>query len=305
MDSTEPFDLEGVWVPIVTPFAASGAVDGATLAHLGERLLNDGAKGLVALGTTGEPATLSAEERSHVVEICSATCRAAGRALIVGAGTNSTQGTIDEITMLNAAADIDAALVVVPYYTRPSERAIVEHFGLVADASPIPIIMYNVPYRTGRELNAASIIELATHDNIVGLKQSVGCIDRDTLEVLRHRLDDFAVLAGDDAFIVPTVLMGAKGAIAAAAHLCTPLFVEMVEAALACNVHRASRLAELLLPVVDSGFAEPNPSAWKGALHHTGELPTDHLRRPMTTADANVVEDLITHAAAANASART
>ena len=303
MTTIKPLDLRGVWVPIITPFDASGAVDGEALARLGDRLLADGATGLVALGTTGEPATLSPEERRHVVKVCSATCRAADRPLIVGAGTNSTQGTIAEITMLSTTTDVDAALVVVPYYTRPSERAIVEHFGLVADASPIPIILYNVPYRTGRDLSAAAIIELAADDNIIGLKQSVGRLDRDTLEILRHRLSNFAVLAGDDAFICPTVLMGASGAIAAAAHLCTPLFVEMVQAALAHDVNRARYLAELLLPIVDSGFAEPNPAVWKGALHQVGELRTADLRRPMTNADDTVVAQLVADAVAANSSA--
>lgn len=291
-------DLRGLWVPIVTPFGPDGGIDEASLRQLGTRLLEDGAVGLVALGTTGEPATLAAAERRVVVEVCGASVQAVNRSLIVGAGTNSTDATIDEIKMLSAAANVDAALVVVPYYTRPTEAAVVEHFQIVAEASPVPVVVYNVPYRTGRALGADAILDLAAHPNIVGLKQAVGCLDRDTLEILRHRVNPsvdrgFAVLAGDDAFIAPSVLMGATGAIAAAANLCTSTFASMVEAAFANDVDRASALAEALLPIVDAGFAEPSPAVWKGAMHRLGELPSDTLRRPMTSASDISVSRLI------------
>ncbi len=286
-------DLRGLWVPIVTPFDPQGDVDLVALGELAARLLQDGATGLVALGTTGEPATLTREERRQVVETCDRACRGAGCGLMVGAGTNSTRGTIEEIETLTAGIETAAALVVVPYYTRPSERAIIEHFVAVAEASSVPVVAYNIPYRTGRGLGAAALLEISAHPNIVGLKQSVGGIDVDTLEVLAGARPGFQVLAGDDAFIVPTILMGGVGAIAAAAHLCTPVFAELAAAAIAGEGARARELAEVLLPLVVAGFSEPSPAVWKGALARRAQLTTGDLRRPMTAATPSALDRLI------------
>lgn len=296
-------DLHGLWVPIVTPFDSSGDVDVQALTRLGGRLLADGAHGIVALGTTGEPATLDPAERCRVVAVCSQLSRDAGRPLIVGAGTNSTRGTIAEIEMLTHDTDMTAALVVVPYYTRPSEPAVVEHFEAVADASEVPIVVYNVPYRTGCDLGAESLTRLAAHPNIIGLKQAVGGLDHNTLAVLGAQAADFAVLAGDDAFICPTIVMGGHGAIAAAANLCTPQFVAMVDAALHDRFNQVRRLAHALLPVVDAGFAEPNPAVWKGALHHLGELSSADVRRPLTPASPDSIRRLLDAADAARVAA--
>lgn len=286
-------DLRGLWVPIITPFTGVGAVDLDALGRLADRLLADGATGLVALGTTGEPATLTAAERRGVVEACDRACRAAGRALIVGAGTNGTSTTIDEIRRLTEGTEAVAALTVVPYYTRPSIPAVVEHFLAVADAVPVPIVAYNIPYRTGRGLDSSALIEIGRHRRVAGLKQSVGALDADTLALLARSGGSLDVLTGDDAFIVPTMLLGGRGAIAAAGHLCTPRFVEMVTAALDGEWSRAAELAAALLPVVEAGFAEPSPAVWKGALARRGEIASDRTRRPMTEASAGAVARLI------------
>lgn len=276
--------LGGLWVPLVTPFAADGELDREGLARVATRVLEDGARGLVALGTTGEPATLRPDERMAVVATCAAVAAGTGAGLIVGAGSNDTAGTIAEIRRLCVAPAVTAALVVVPYYTRPSEAAIVEHFALVADVSPVPIVAYHVPYRTGCALGAAALAEIGSHPNVVGLKQAVGALDHDTLELLRRQVPGFEVLAGDDAFIGPAILMGATGAIAAAAHLRTADFAALVAAARAGDVPTTRRLAEALLPLVGAGFAEPNPALWKAALHADGEIATPHVRRPLTPA---------------------
>lgn len=283
-------DLQGLWVPIVTPFDDAGEVDVTSLTRLASRLLADGATGLVALGTTGEPATLTAEERRLVVETCDRCCRDAGARLIVGAGTNGTRTTIDEIERLTTGTDAVAVLVVVPYYTRPSEGAVVEHFGAVADASALPVVAYNVPYRTGRGLGAAALLEVGEHPAIVGLKQSVGALDADTLEVLGRRRRGFQVLAGDDAFIAPTVLLGGDGAIAASAHVATSIFAAMTASALEGDTSRARALAAALLPVVTIGFAEPSPAVWKGTLARQGQIATDAVRRPLLPASSATVE---------------
>lgn len=296
MRESTPASPSGLWVPIVTPMTDTGAIDEAGLARLARRLLADGVDGLVALGTTGEPATLEPDERRRVVDICASACDDAGAGLMVGAGTNSTAATIEEARRLTDGVDAAAVLVVVPYYTRPSTDAVVEHFGLVADAVPLPVVMYNIPYRTGRGLDADDLIAAGAHDNVVGLKQSVGALDADTLALLATPDRGFDVLAGDDAFIAPTVLMGGSGAIAAAAHLCTPMFVAMVRAARAGEVATAAALAGELLAVVTAGFAEPSPAVWKGALVRRGELASGMLRRPMTEAPSTAVDALVSSA---------
>jgi 4-hydroxy-tetrahydrodipicolinate synthase len=293
MNSQTPADLHGLWVPIVTPFNADDQVDVSALERLCRRLLTEGARGLVALGTTGEPATLTDDEQQVILDICAHICLEMGGLLMVGTGTNSTRTTVSTTQALTARPDVSAALVVVPYYTRPTPLAIIEHYRVVASESPVPIVAYNVPYRTGRELNALDLLAIAALDNVVGLKQSVGCIDAETLKVLRNAPPDFHVFSGDDAYIVPTILMGGAGAIAAAAHLCTPQFAAMIEAALTGNFAEARLLAERLLPVVVAGFSEPNPALWKAALHRLGEIATPNLRAPMSNASSQGTAQLL------------
>lgn len=283
---TVPVDLTGLWVPVVTPLDHDGEVDVVALDRLARRVLKEGATGLVALGTTGEPATLAPHERRTVIETCADACAAAGKPLMVGVGSSCTRSTIDDIAALEGTPALAALLVVVPYYTRPTSAGVLEHFRTIAGASPTPIVAYNVPYRTGRGLDADALLELADTPGIVGVKQAVGSLDLDTLELLRRRPPSFQVLAGDDAFITPTVLLGGAGAIAASAHVCTELFVRMIDAALTGNVDVASGLAHALLPVVTAGFAEPNPAGWKAALHARGEIATPALRPPMTAASS-------------------
>lgn len=153
-------DLRGLWVPLATPFDGRDELDAASLRGLADRVLRDGASGIVALGTTGEPAVLTNVEQRRVIEITSESCAAAGRSLIVGAGTNSTRTTVEAVWALDGVASVVGALIVVPYYTRPSQAAIVEHFRVVASESPVPLVAYNVPYRTGRALGAKEICNL-------------------------------------------------------------------------------------------------------------------------------------------------
>lgn len=286
-------DLHGLWVPVITPFDEAGAVDLAAVDRLARRLLGDGCTGLVALGTTGESATLTRAEKDRVIELCAEACSNAGRQLIVGAGSNCTRSTIEETHHVAQLCRPAALLVVVPYYTRPSETAIVEHFRAIATASAIPLVIYNIPYRTGRGLGPDAILELARMPEIVGIKQAVGALDADTLEILRRRPPGFAVLAGDDAYIAPTIMMGGSGAIAAAAHLCTPVFCRLVDAALDGDVTTAARLGHALLPVVQAGVAEPNPAGWKSALHAAGEISSPALRAPMTAASREATTALL------------
>ncbi len=278
------FRPSGVLVPLVTPFDGRGSVDLDALRGLAERALDAGAAGIVALATTGEPTSLDDAERAAVVSACAEACAAREAALVVGAGTNDTRTTIARHEALAGVPGAAASLAVVPYYVRPSEAAIVRHFQAVAERSPVPLIVYNIPYRTGRGLGAPALIELAGTPNIAGVKQAVGCVDADTLRVLAEAGDRFAVLGGDDAFLLPLVLMGGAGAIAASANLCTGQFCDMIARGLRGDVAGARPIAEALLPLVGALFAEPSPAVIKAALHALGRIPTADVRMPLSPA---------------------
>jgi 4-hydroxy-tetrahydrodipicolinate synthase len=291
--------LQGVYVPLITPFASDGSVAVDAVERLSHELLDAGCVGLVPLGTTGEAALLDHEEQRAVIDACARVCEARGAQLIVGAGTNSTAKTIAAVEALEGIAALTATLVVVPYYLRPSEEGIVEHFRAVAAASPVPVVVYNIPARTGRDLRPASLLELARTPNIAGVKQAHDALDADTLEVLAAAPRSFSVLGGEDTVLFPLTLMGGAGTISASAHLCTERFVELIECGLAGKVDDGRAHAEVLLPVVRAAFAEPNPAVFKGVLHTQGRIPTPDVRLPLVNASAGAVERACAAVAAA------
>ena len=172
----------------------------------------------------------------------------------------------------------------VPYYVRPSEAGIVEHFKAVAAASPVPVVIYNIPTRTGRDLSSVGVLELAHTPNVTGIKQAHDTLDADTLRILAGAPSHFSVLGGEDTILFPVALMGGAGTISASAHLCTERFVAMIECGLSGKVDDGRVHAEALLPVVQACFAEPNPSVFKGVLHAQGLIPTPDVRLPLVNA---------------------
>ena len=282
--------LEGVYVPLITPFAADGSVAIDAVERLSHEYLDAGSAGIVALGTTGEATALDVAEQRAVIDTCARVCADHDAQLIVGAGTNSTAKTISAVEGLAGTPALVATLIVVPYYVRPSEAGVVAHFTAVAEASPVPVLIYNIPVRTGRNLGPAGMLELARHPNVVGVKQAVGALDTETLEILAAAPREFSVLGGDDPFLLPTVLMGGAGAICASAHVCTERFVAMAECGLTGKVDDGRAHADALLPVVQACFAEPNPSVFKGVLDAQGRIPTPDVRLPLVAASAGAVE---------------
>jgi 4-hydroxy-tetrahydrodipicolinate synthase len=166
-----PFRPERLLVPVITPFDEAGRVDEGSLERHAEDVLAAGAAGLVAVATTGEATALDAEERALVISVCARVCATRDAVLIVGAGTYNTRETIARHEALADVPAVRASLAVVPYYVRPSEAAIVGHFQAVAERSPVPLIVYNIPYRTGRGLGSYALLELARTENIVGVKR--------------------------------------------------------------------------------------------------------------------------------------
>lgn len=277
--------LRGVYVPLITPFDDRDRVDCESLQALAAGYLDAGVTGLVALATTGEATSLDDVERAAVIQAVAEVCADRGAELLVGAGTNDTRTTLARHAALADVPAASGSLAVVPYYVRPSEPAVVAHFQTVAARSPVPVVLYNIPYRTGRGLGAEALCELAATDNVAGVKQAVGAIDTDTLAVLaRTHPEQLAVLGGDDPFLFPLTLMGATGAITASAHLCTERFVAMMEAGLDGRVVEGRGHAEALLPLIQALFAEPSPAVIKAVLHADGRIPTPAVRMPLLAA---------------------
>jgi 4-hydroxy-tetrahydrodipicolinate synthase len=273
-------------VPLITPYAADGSVAFDAIEALAHEYLDAGAAGLVPLGTTGEAPLLDGDEKRAVVELCARIGADRGVHVIVGSGTNNTAATVAATEAYGGIAGVTHALVVVPYYVRPSQAGIVAHMTAVADTSPVPVVIYNIPVRSGRVLEVAGMLELAAHPNVAGVKQAVDGIDLATLEILAQAPSDFAVLGGDDPYLLPTVLLGGAGAICASAHVCTDRFVQMIECGLAGKVDEGRAHHEALLPVVKACFAEPNPAVFKAVLHAQGKIPTSDLRLPLLPASA-------------------
>src|SRR5690349_2703847 len=185
--------LRGVYVPIVTPFGDDGSVSVEALERLALRLLDDGVAGLVPLGTTGEAPLLDEDERRIVIAACARACESRGAHLVVGAGSNSTRQTVAAVKGMADTPGLTAVLCLVPYYLRPTQEGIVAHFDAVAAASPVPVVIYNIPIRTGCRADAETLLRLAEVENIVGVKQSTA-LDADAERLLADVPDDFAVL---------------------------------------------------------------------------------------------------------------
>jgi 4-hydroxy-tetrahydrodipicolinate synthase len=287
-----PVSLRGVYIPLITPFAADGSVALDALEALANDYLAAGCAGLVPLGTTGESTSLDADEKQAIIDLCARVCRERGAQLIVGGGTNNTEATAASVEVLAHVKGVTAAMCVVPYYVRPSQAGIVAHFAEVARRSPVPVVVYNIPSRTARLLEAPGVLELAATDNIAGVKQATP-LDPDTMALLAGAPDDFSVLSGEDPYLLAHLLFGATGTICASAHVCTDRFVALVECGLASKVEEGRVHHEALAPITVAGFAEPNPAVFKGALHAQGRIPTADLRLPMTPASQSSVDRLL------------
>jgi 4-hydroxy-tetrahydrodipicolinate synthase len=281
--------LQGLYVPLITPFTAEGDLAPDVLEKLAHAVIDDGAAGLVALGTTGESPTLTTAERRTVLDICAGVCRERGATLIAGAGSNDTASTARALQDLAAWPEVSAALTVVPYYIRPSQDGIIAHFTRVAADSPVPVLVYNIPYRTGTSLSRETLRELATIPGIAGVKHAVGAIDHDTVLLMADPPEDFAVLAGDDVFASPLLALGAAGAILASAHLCTREFADFVAAWRAGEAARARELGNRLAALSAALFAEPNPCVIKGVLYALGKIPSPVVRLPLLPASDDTV----------------
>ncbi len=270
--------LTGSLVALVTPMFEDGQVDFESLKRLVDFHIDNGTDGIVAVGTTGESATLGVEEHIKVVEAVAR--HAAGRVTVVaGTGANSTAEAI-ELAQLAKQAGASHSLSVVPYYNKPTQEGIYQHYRTIAEAVDIPLIMYNVPGRTVADMSNDTALRLAQIDNIVGLKDATGDIGRACDLVLRAPAD-FALYSGDDATGMAFMLCGGHGVISVTANVAPALMSQLCKAARSGNTTGARAINDQLQGLHKQLFCEPNPIPAKWALHRLGLMPAG-LRLPLT-----------------------
>ncbi|GBD26417.1 4-hydroxy-tetrahydrodipicolinate synthase [bacterium HR30] len=269
-------DLRGCMTALVTPFR-DGAIDTEALERLVEAQIQAGISALVPCGSTGEAATLSHQEHAEVVRMVVRFAR--GRVpVIAGTGSNSTAEAI-ALTQAAKEAGANAALLIAPYYNKPTQEGIYRHYRAVAEAARFPLILYNIPGRTACKIEATTIARLCELEEVVGLKDSTGSLD-EVQEVLRLCGDRLAVLSGDDSLTLPILAVGGRGVISVASNLLPERCVAMVNAALSGDWQTARQMHFELLPLFRALFLETNPIPIKAALSMVG-MCQDELRLPL------------------------
>ncbi|MBO8176586.1 MAG: 4-hydroxy-tetrahydrodipicolinate synthase [Bacillus sp. (in: Bacteria)] len=262
---------------MVTPFDRRGNIDFQKTTQLVEYLINNGSDSLVVAGTTGESPTLSTEEKialfRHVVKVVD------GRVpVIAGTGSNNTRQTI-ELTKKAEETGVDAIMLVTPYYNKPNQRGLFEHFRSVAEATTLPIMLYNVPGRTVTNLAPETIIELAKIDNIVAVKEASGNLDAMT-EIIANTDDHFVLYSGDDGLTLPVLSIGGVGIVSVASHIIGNEMQEMIQLFLQGKAIEAAKMHQKLLPLMRGLFAAPSPTPVKTALQIKG-LDVGSVRLPL------------------------
>ena len=269
--------FKGMATALVTPMTADG-VDYEALGRLIDFQLENGINALVSVGTTGESATLTPQERKDVISFT--IDRVAGRVpVIAGTGTNNTAHAID-FSVSADKAGADALLVVTPYYNKATQKGLIAHFTAIADKVNKPIILYNVPSRTGCNLLPATVAELAKHPNIAAIKEASGNMSQ-VVDLIARCGEDITVYSGEDGLTVPILSMGGMGTISVLSNVVPKEAVAMTDAFFAGRIQEAAQWQCRLLPLVDCLFSEVNPIPAKAALSAMG-FGEEHLRLPLT-----------------------
>ena len=284
---------------MITPYNDRNEVDYDEAMRIAQFLVDRGNDGLVVAGSTGEGMALDATERTELVRAVKKAV--AGRAAVIpNAGTSDTRSSVRNAKDLYAAG-ADGLLAVVPPYVKPTQNGMLAHFGAIADATPLPIMIYNIPGRTAQNMLPETLLSLARNKrNVVGVKESSGDMNQ-IGQLIRDRDDGFKVWCGDDYLFLPCLALGADGVVGVASHLCSPQYVEMLDAYRAGNVTKAAHLAAELLTLINALFATTNPIAIKWAMNQIG-FKTGSCRLPLDVIPPAVAErlkPLITHYAAA------
>lgn len=287
--------FKGTGVAIVTPFNKDNSIDYKSLNKLVDFIIKGGVEYIVVLGTTGESVTLSKEEKqsvvTHVIENVNRRVP-----IVLGLGGNNTQEILSAFKKSSDFNNIDAILSVSPYYNKPNQRGIYQHYKAIAEASPLPIILYNVPGRTASNVTADTTIKLATDfKNIIAVKEASGNIEQ-CMKIIKHRPKDFLVISGDDMLTLPMIAAGADGVISVVANAFPKDFSEMTRQILAGNVKDAQKLHYKLTDIIEQLFADGNPAGIKAVLEMlkicspTVRLPLVNVNKATQNALKEMVE---------------
>jgi 4-hydroxy-tetrahydrodipicolinate synthase len=284
-------ELGRMLTAMVTPFDATGAVDINEACRLAEHLIENGNDGVVVSGTTGESPALETDEKLALFAAIKKRLGNAGT-VVAGTGGNNTRHSI-ELTKRAAQTGVDAVLAVVPYYNKPTQEGLLEHFGAIAQADPIPVMMYNIPGRTGQNMAASTTHELARrHANIVGIKESSGNVEQHVQLVSGNpRPDDFSVWSGDDYFFLPAMALGAYGLVSVAAHVCGKRLRAMIDAFDHGNILTAGAIHRELQPLFTALFTVTSPIPVKWAVNRLG-FAAGPCRSPMGPMPESLIRTL-------------
>lgn len=270
-----------IMTAMVTPFGKDGNVDYELLKKLIDHLLSTGTDGILVSGTTGEGPTLTEEEKIELIE--KTVEYVAGRVPVVaGTGSNNTKATIEYTNKVAKIDGVDAALVVVPYYNKPDQAGMIAHFTAVADNVDLPIVMYNIPGRTGVTMEVKTIAELSKHQNIIGIKDCTGIVNM--AEIVANTPNDFLAFTGEDADALAARNVGAQGVISVASHLFGKEISQMYAANSKGDNEIAGELMRDLTPKMKALFSHPSPSPVKAALNHVG-IEVGGCRLPILALD--------------------
>ncbi len=281
--------LKGTGVAIVTPFHKYGTIDFTSLEKIIEHIIKNNINYIVALGTTGESVTLSKDERNAVINFVIETVNKRVP-VVIGIGCNNTQEVINLIKA-QSFDGVDAILSVAPYYNKPQQRGIYQHYKSVASASPVPVILYNVPGRTSCNISAEITLKLA-HDisNIIGIKEASGDL-KQIMQIIKNKPDEFLVLSGDDLLTLPIIGLGGDGVISVIANAFPKEFSNLVDFCLKGDKRKALEIHYQLIDIIDLLFSDGNPSGIKAALEILG-LCSNNLRLPLVKVNKSVYNNL-------------
>lgn len=280
--------FSGVWLPIITPFK-DGKVDFNSYKNMIENYIDTGITGFIPLGTTGETPTLSEDEYFSIIEKTIEYVK--GRVkVVVGVGGNNTKALIEKAKKVEALG-VDGILSVCPYYNRPDQRGIYEHFKALAEAIDTDIILYNIPYRTGRNIEIPTILKLAEIPNIVGVKDASGSFT-ESQKLIMNKPKDFAVLTGEDALFYSTLALGGDGGILASCHVNTKDFVQIYKNIKEGKMEEALKLWKPLYKFIPLLFKEPNPAPIKYIAKKMNLIDSDEIRLPLVKISGELEKEL-------------
>ena len=283
------FNFKGTGVAIVTPFTSKGNIDNKGLKKLVNHLIKGNVDYIVALGTTGEAATLNKEEKKEVVQLVLEYTNERVP-VVLGLGGNNTSEVCNDFKLYDFK-NISAILSVSPFYNKPNQKGIVEHYKQISNVSPVPIILYNVPSRTGSNLNADTTLQLANEfKNIRAIKEASGNIEQ-CMRIIANKPKNFELISGDDNLTFPLMACGAGGVISVAAMVYPDKFSTMINHCLKGEFQKALKLHYQIMPVTDLLFADGNPGGVKEALNILG-ICEPYLRLPLYAPNKHVVESL-------------